>query len=125
MAWRSWWNGMQPEGRKSDAEAWPFPRMDFTTADWMSVARAGPTGLLLVVVSLAWWGHHVQGEGQMEEFLVAVDDVLWALSQITSLQPPPHSLPAPESVSSRSSRNAKPKSKRDADPETDEQKNKK
>ena len=123
MAWRSWWNGMQPDGRKSDAEAWPLPQMDLTSADWMSVARAGLTGLLLVVVSLAWWGHHVQGEGQMEEFLVAVDDVSWALTQITSLPPPPQSLPAPESV--RSDRNTKPKSKREADPEFDEHKNKK
>ena len=124
MAWMSWWKGMQPDGRKSDPQAWPFPRMDFTTADWLPVAHAGPTGLLLVVVSLAWWGHHVQGEGQMEEFLLAVDDVLWVLTQITSLTPP-QSLPAPESVGSKSTRNMKPKPKRDLDLEAEEPKNKK
>ena len=116
---------MQPDGRKADPKAWPLPRMDSTAADGLSVARVGPTGLLLVVVSLAWWGHHVQGVGQMDEFLVAVDDVLWALTQITSLPPPQQSLPAPESVSSKSTQSAKPKAKHDLDREVDEPKNKK
>jgi hypothetical protein len=100
---------MQPEGRKSDIDVWPLPRMDFTTADWLSVARTGPTGLILVIVALAWWGHHVQGAGQMEEFLVAVEDVLWALTQIASLLPSPQPLWVPDSVSSKSSRGTKVK----------------
>ena len=107
MGWKTWWKGLQPDGRKTDPEAWPLPRSDFTTADWFSVACAGPTGLLLVVVALAWWGYYVQGEGQTEEFLIAVDDVLWALTQMASLPPP------------------KPKAKHDLDHEDDEPKNKK
>lgn len=119
---------MQPEGRKSGPDLWPLPRMDFTTADWLSVARAGPTGLFLVIVALAWWGHHIQGDGQREEFLGAVDDVLWALTQIGSLPLPPLPLPSPDSISSKSTRlgGTKPKGKRDLDSEVeDERKNKK
>lgn len=114
---------MQPDGRKTDPQAWPLPRMDFTSADWFSVARSGPTGLLLVIVSLAWWGVHVQGEGQMEEFLVAVDDVLWALNQMITLHLP-QSSPAPESVGLKSTRNTKPKAKRDLDQDDEEPNNK-
>ena len=117
---------MQPEGRKSDPDVWPLPRMDLTTADWLSVARTGPTGLLLVIVSLAWWSHHVQGPGQMKEFLDAVEDVLWALTQIASLPPPQLPSLAPDSISSKSTRNTKLKGKRDLDSEVDnEPKNKK
>ena len=107
MAWKTWWKGLQPDGRKADPQAWPLPHGDFTATDWFSVARAGPTGLLLVVITLAWWGYYVMGEGQTEEFLVAVDDVLWALTQMASLPPP------------------KPKGKHDLDHEDDEPKNKK
>ena len=110
---------MQPDGRKTDPQAWPLPRMDFTKEDWSSIARAGSTGLLLVVVALAWWGHYIQGAGQMEEFLVAVEDVLWVLTQIAG------SLPDLESISLKSTRNTKPKAKRDLDPEDDDPKNKK
>ena len=125
MAWTSWWKTLQPEGRKVDSQAWPLPRMDLMTADWLSVGRTGPTGIFLVIVVLAWWGHHTQGAGQMEEFLVAVEDVLWALTQIASLPPPPQSLPGPESISSKSNRNTKSKAKRDLDTEADEPRNKK
>jgi hypothetical protein len=115
---------MQPEGRTADPDVWPLPRMDFTSADWSSLARTGPTGVFLVIVALSWWGHYVQGVGQMEEFLVAVEDVLWALTQMASL-PPPLPLMAPDSISSKSTRNIKPKGKRDLDSEnTEEQKNK-
>ena len=105
MAWKSWWKGMQPDARKTDALAWPLPRIEFMSANSISVACTGPTGLLLVVVALAWWGLHVQGEGQTDEFLVAVDDVLWVLTQIAGLP--------------------KPKVKRDTDHEDEEPKNKK
>lgn len=114
---------MQPEGRKTDPQAWLLPRADFTTEDWSSVARAGPNGLLLVVVTLAWWGHHIQGAGQMEKFLVAVEDVLWVLTQIAGLPPPSLKSPAPDSSSSN--RSKKQKAKRDLDPEIDRPKNKK
>jgi hypothetical protein len=125
LAWSSWWKGMQPEGRTSDADVWPLPRMDSTTVDWSSVARTGPTGVFLVIVALAWWGYYLRGAGQMEEFLVAVEDVLWALTQIASLPPPSLPLMAPDSISSKSTQNTKPKGKRDLDAEnTDEQKNK-
>jgi hypothetical protein len=114
---------MQPDGRKSDPQTWPFPRKEFVTADWSSVARAGSTGLILVIVTLAWWGHHVQGKGQIEEFIVAVEDVLWALMQIESLPLPP---PTSEITNSKSARNKKAKAKRDLDAdEVDEPKTKK
>lgn len=107
MAWQTWWKGLQPDGRKADPQAWSLPRCDLTAADWSSLAHVGPTGLLLVVVSLAWWGYYVKGEGQMEEFLVAVEDVLWALTQMAGSPPP------------------KPKAKHNLDHEDDEPKNKK
>lgn len=88
MNWKTWWSGLQPDGRKADARAWPLPRSDLTIADWSSVAHAGPTGLLLVVIALAWWGYYALGEGQTKEFLLAVEDVLWVLTQIESLAPP-------------------------------------
>jgi hypothetical protein len=125
MAWISWWKGMQPEGRKTDPQAWPLPRMDFTTEDWSSVARAGSTGLLLVVIALAWWADHIQGAGQLEEFLVAVEDVSWVLSQIAGLPSPSLMLPDRQSISPKSSRSTKPKVKRDLNPKIDEPKNKK
>ena len=81
MVWKTWWSGLQPDGRKADPQAWPLPRSDFTTADWSSVAHAGPTGLLLVIIALAWWGYYAMGEGQTKEFLLAVDDMLWVLTQ--------------------------------------------
>ena len=88
LGWKTWWSGLQPDGRKADPQAWPLPHSDFMTADWSSVACAGSTGLLLVVIALAWWGYYATGECQTKEFLLAVDDVLWVLTQMESLPPP-------------------------------------
>ncbi len=70
----------------SDSDAWPMPRVEPVDAvGWDILRRGGCNGFFLVVISLAWWvsAALLSGEG-FEEAMVAVEDVSWVCSAITT-----------------------------------------
>ncbi|OJT12277.1 hypothetical protein TRAPUB_11176 [Trametes pubescens] len=84
--WKQWWTALQPRSRMSDSDVWPMPRVEPTdTPSWELLRRGGCNGFFLVVISLAWWVSAVllSGEG-LEEAMVAVEDVSWVCSAITT-----------------------------------------
>ncbi len=56
--WLIWWNSIQPAWRKSPPDAPPTP-LPLSAAKGSenidALQKPGPTGLALVIISLAWW----------------------------------------------------------------------
>ncbi|KAJ6517554.1 hypothetical protein DFH09DRAFT_940422 [Mycena vulgaris] len=79
--WWIWWQALQPgervffEGRLSEPD----------DADWSAMMKLnGKNGFLQVMATLLWWGHTANGDDPFAqlEWLVAVEDVRWALGQM-------------------------------------------
>lgn len=52
---KKWWNIMQPAWRRVDgntSQVYVPPENE----DWSELAKAGPNGLLLLMLSVGWWG---------------------------------------------------------------------
>jgi hypothetical protein len=79
LEWWAWWDGLQPEWRKKDADgSWVVGGA--YGKDWDTLTYWGENGLLSVVASLYFWGCAVQDEGNGEErWERAVNDVAWIL----------------------------------------------
>lgn len=58
-AWLTWWNKMQPKWRRVNAEnSLPLDVNGASEANQnlSSLKRAGPSGLVTVMIGLKWWG---------------------------------------------------------------------
>ncbi|KAJ8701490.1 hypothetical protein PTI98_000260 [Pleurotus ostreatus] len=77
----AWWNGLQPEWPRS---AGPLPLPSYSAPDghdWSSLKITGRSGLLVVMVSFAWWGKAV---GISPSWLTASADLKHALDAMLS-----------------------------------------
>ena len=83
MQWQKWWIAMQPKWRLTDQD-WPLLREAPDAADWSSFLCGGPNGLFLVVLTLFWWARAVQTDRSQEDFLSAVADVHWVMTQVST-----------------------------------------
>ena len=74
---------MQPDWR-SQGSVWPPPRdIPAVGHNWGKLAHSGPSGFFLVIMALGWWGKLVESHsGDLAEFEVAMDDVLWVVCNI-------------------------------------------
>jgi len=117
-AWHAWWFAMQPDWRqKASKTSWPLSRAlsPDDRHDWNHLFRAGPNGLFLLMMSLAWWAESIAKSAvpQYHEFGIAVDDVLWVLSDIMLQLPTAQLLVKRSSPDTESDEpEAKPKAKR-------------
>ncbi|KAF7797970.1 hypothetical protein EIP86_009177 [Pleurotus ostreatoroseus] len=73
--WWAWWRGLQPDWRATDSNDGPL--LQDGTGDWEKLRRPGRNGILHVLLSLWWWKSHPSANDA--DWLVAVDDVQWAL----------------------------------------------
>ncbi|KAJ7088020.1 hypothetical protein B0H15DRAFT_801079 [Mycena belliarum] len=81
--WWAWWRVMQPPGR---VEGKALTRPDhMERSEWSELAKThGRNGILLVVGCLLWWGEAAKAtneKGELEQWLLAVSDVKWALRE--------------------------------------------
>ena len=79
-SWILWWTSCQPSWRR---KAWPLPRDNEGTTNWMKIGARGRSGLLLVVLSTAWWAFSIKSNEEWVIFDEAVDDVEWVIGQVT------------------------------------------
>jgi hypothetical protein len=54
------------------------------TREWPQTSIGGPNGFLIIVLTLAWWIRGLQDDWKDAALSWAVDDVFWALSEMTS-----------------------------------------
>ncbi|KAJ7468411.1 hypothetical protein B0H11DRAFT_2305430 [Mycena galericulata] len=82
VEWQEWWNSLQPEWRKKDADG-----MWSTTGgygkdgkEWGPLYQWGVNGTLSLLASLYFWGSAIRGDSDLEmAWEVAVVDVSWML----------------------------------------------
>ncbi|KAJ7073547.1 hypothetical protein B0H15DRAFT_957080 [Mycena belliarum] len=108
-ALQEWWLDVGPKDRQAprptelpEGEVWPR-REDPARAwvSWCSLRVAGDSGVLLVVLGLTWWGQSIVNEAAGEglgageaalannkEWQYMVEDVLWALGEMTDEMSP-------------------------------------
>lgn len=71
VRWCAWWESLQPDERSNmTTEGLLEPHVDMT---WWTVQKPGKNGLLLVMMSLVWWGWAGR---QSKTWKVAVRDVV-------------------------------------------------
>ncbi len=78
--WWLWWSGLQPEWREKDEHDRPIIGGE---GSWDCLERPGQNGLLLVLMSLAWWGE-VASPTTKTDWIAAVKDVAWVVSQMAA-----------------------------------------
>ncbi|KAF7969250.1 hypothetical protein HWV62_27834 [Athelia sp. TMB] len=88
VAWWAWWVEIQPKGRRSEGE-FALARRDAGPLSWRCLSKSGPSGLLLVLVSLLWWKMMVGNAD--DNWREAVVDVTWALHEMKSTPAEPES----------------------------------
>lgn len=77
----AWWAFLQPEWRASEGLL-PLPSYHPPDgSDWSSLRLTGPNGLLLVMMSFAWWGSIV---GETPSWLAASKDLKLALKAMAA-----------------------------------------
>ncbi|KAL4262140.1 hypothetical protein AB1N83_009759 [Pleurotus pulmonarius] len=79
----AWWLFLQPEWRTSEG---PLPLALYDApegSNWASLNKTGPDGLLLVMMSFAWWGAIV---GETTSWLAASADLKHALKAMATEQ---------------------------------------
>jgi hypothetical protein len=82
--WRDWWSALQPTWRQGEAE---LVRGDYDGMDWEPLYAPGANSMLGPVACLYWWGCAVLGKdggcvkvnGDIKEWMDAVEDVTWVL----------------------------------------------
>ncbi|KAF9789134.1 hypothetical protein BJ322DRAFT_1001128 [Thelephora terrestris] len=76
-----WWLTIQPTARKQ----WP-PTYDPLPAKFSFeyFNRGGPNGVFLMLLCLGWWANALNGDTDLTDYTLVVNDVSWVLEQITS-----------------------------------------
>lgn len=69
-AWWAWWSALQPPTRFKTGNCGMMPST--YTMEWGSLRKSGKNGLLLIILTLRWWGVESRAS---KEWQKAVDDV--------------------------------------------------
>lgn len=72
MNWSAWWKAINP------------PDDDGADRDWSSLAKGGPNGLYVVVLSIGWWLFALRNTGPSADCLKAIEEVQRSLEQVRS-----------------------------------------
>lgn len=81
--WWAWWYNNQPADRPMGGAGWYTPT-NGSTASWMQLCVTGPNGLVLFLLTAAWWGAAVEdadAEAQ-QDWLDALEDMLYVFAQV-------------------------------------------
>ncbi|EIW53636.1 uncharacterized protein TRAVEDRAFT_94269, partial [Trametes versicolor FP-101664 SS1] len=73
MLWWEWWAGLQPAWRECDDRGIPVIG---GSGDWNALRAPGKNGLLIVLLSLAWW-REAATNATMQRWTAALADVAW------------------------------------------------
>ncbi|RDX40321.1 hypothetical protein OH76DRAFT_1459537 [Lentinus brumalis] len=73
--WWKWWAGLQPSWRIRDAQLRPVIGGE---GDWEALKKPGKNGLLMVLLSLAWWSDAATAATR-SQWDIAVKDVSWVM----------------------------------------------
>ncbi|TCD59872.1 hypothetical protein EIP91_011274 [Steccherinum ochraceum] len=78
-SWQSWYLQLNPTWRGTE---WPLAQPDSTRGrEWGLLRVAGPAGIFLVVLGLAWWLHANPDDDEL--LLDAIADVCWVLDNMS------------------------------------------
>ncbi|KAJ2913225.1 hypothetical protein MD484_g7189, partial [Candolleomyces efflorescens] len=76
VRWLRWWLAMQPASRKREGEEWPVPWDASMRKDMLGLKKAGPNGIVVLLVGLKWWAPLWGGD---ERWGAVVEDVVRCL----------------------------------------------
>jgi hypothetical protein len=79
ILWWNWWNTLQPDWRKYDADRYPKHEK---ARDFYSYSCAGKNGLLSPIAALCWWRLAVGNNGVVDGWFCAVKEVVYILKHI-------------------------------------------
>ncbi|KAJ7764950.1 hypothetical protein DFH07DRAFT_738097 [Mycena maculata] len=84
--WQAWWDSLQPEWRKKDADGtWSVEGYGGNGNEWGPLTQWGVNGTLSVVASLYFWGCTVHEDLDFEpRWEAAVLDATWALEGLAT-----------------------------------------
>ncbi|VDB96081.1 unnamed protein product [Peniophora sp. CBMAI 1063] len=81
---RLWYTHVMPEWRRG-AQDWPLLRVVPNDADWQTAYKGGANGMFIVLIACYWWISQAKSNDKaLRESLSVVEDVAWALGQMTS-----------------------------------------
>jgi hypothetical protein len=75
--WWAWWSSLQPSSQLHDDPT--LPSLPTVAMDWTALRKPGKNGLLLFMVSLAWWGKASDACGEWLKAVLEVTNVLRCL----------------------------------------------
>ncbi|KAI9061266.1 hypothetical protein FKP32DRAFT_1576315 [Trametes sanguinea] len=78
VSWWKWWTGMQPDWRRRDAEG---HLVRDGSGSWEALSQPGKNGILIVLLSLAWWRNNAT-EVTLKDWDAAVQDVGWVIKSM-------------------------------------------
>ncbi|KAI0640520.1 hypothetical protein C8Q79DRAFT_1079413 [Trametes meyenii] len=80
--WRLWWTTLQPDARpRTDSNG--LTRKRLAPDAWEPLKRAGPNGLFIPLISLAWWVKASASDSlEVESAFTMVEDFGWVLLQL-------------------------------------------
>lgn len=83
VSWWAWWRDNQPRRRPVNAQG-SHTEETSDKVDWNELYVTGPTGLVLVLMTLAWWGVAIydRDEALQQDWLDAVEDVAFVLERV-------------------------------------------
>lgn len=80
MLWWEWWAGLQPAWRECDDRGIPVIG---GSGDWNALRAPGKNGLLIVLLSLAWW-REAATNATMQRWTAALADVAWVIQSMAA-----------------------------------------
>lgn len=82
---QGWWTALQPVERVSDGGV--LQRQVSEDIDWSFVAKSGPNGFFIFMMTLAWWAKSANTPALLAEFDSFIEDVNWVLSMVLKVMP--------------------------------------
>ena len=78
---KSYWLALQPESRRA-VWTWPPQKAFVDPAEWKSLNKGGPNGIVTVLRVLAFWRSIVWYKDDGEDVSIALNDVSWVLGEL-------------------------------------------
>jgi hypothetical protein len=77
--------GLQPHWRKASNGSLLRPNETSESQEWPQICIGGLNGFFMVILTLAWWIMGADDDWKDETLCWAVDEAIWALSEMISL----------------------------------------